>query len=100
MPLSFEEMLNYIVDIPKILFSKNESVESILIEESSKEEIKKEEIEEEIVLFEHTFKKSDVRNALKDVDFPTLLKNSTISIEIIHKLEQEYRDNEEKGNFS
>ena len=100
MPLSFEEMLNYIVDIPKILFSKIESVESILIEESSKEEIKKEEIEEEIVLFEHTFKKSDVRNALKDVDFPTLLKNSTITIEIIHKLEQEYRDNEEKGNFS
>ena len=39
-------------------------------------EISKEFEEDEIILFEHTFRKSDVRNALKDVDFPTLLKNS------------------------
>lgn len=96
MPLSFEEMLNYIVDIPKILFSKNESLDLILTEETAKEQLKKES-EDEIILFEHTFKKSDVRELLKDVDFPTLLKNSTITAEIVSKLEQEYRDNEEKG---
>ena len=86
----------------KLFFSKNESVENILIEETSKEEEVKteEDINDEIILFEHSFRKSDVRKALKDVDFPTLLKNSWITIELINKLEQEYKDNEEKGNFN
>lgn len=100
MPLSFEEMLNYIVDIPKILFSKNELIAELLEPENVQEEEKKGE-EEEVILFDQSpHKKADIRDVLRDVDFSSLLANSCITAELLAKIENEYKDNEAKGNFN
>lgn len=100
LPLSFEEMLNYIVDIPKVLFSKNETIEELLEPENIPDEEEKVDDDEEIILFEQSpMKKTDIRQILKDIDFPTMLANSCITQELLQKIENEYKDNEEKGNF-
>lgn len=102
---TFEEMLNYITDIPKILFSKNEIIENLLesdiVPENEEEsKVANEGEDEEIILFEQSpHKKTDIVEMLKDVDFPSLLKNSNITIELLDKLEMEYKDNEAKGSF-
>lgn len=105
MPLSFEEMLNYIVDIPKILFSKNELIEEMLDpenvnEEDEKNEEKEGEDDEEIILFDQSpHKKADIKEILQNIDFATLLNESCITQELLKKIESEYKDNEAKGNF-
>jgi hypothetical protein len=102
MSQSFEEMLNYITDIPKILFSKNEKIEQILDPENlnSLPEEGKTDSDEEIILFnESPHKKIDILDMLKGIDFPSLLKSSPISAELLSKIEAEYKDNESKGNF-
>jgi hypothetical protein len=102
MSQSFEEMLNYITDIPKILFSKNEKIEQILDPENLNglPEEGKTDSDEEIILFnESPHKKIDILDMLKGIDFPSLLKSSPISAELLSKIEAEYKDNESKGNF-
>ena len=99
MSQTFEEMLNYITDIPKILFSKNEKIEEILESENIKEEFE-EDKDEEIILFDQSpHKKVDIVEMLKDIEFSTLLKNSTITNELLEKIEAEYKENQQKGNF-
>ena len=100
LPLSFEEMLNYIVDIPKMLFTNNETMQGIFSFDSLKEDEnmqRTDEHEEEIILFDHG---SDVNeHHLSSINFPTLLKNSTITVELLKKLEEEYKENERRGSF-
>jgi hypothetical protein len=102
LPLSFEEMLNYIVDIPKILFSKNQQLEILLEPENiHDEEEKKNDSEEEIILFDQSpIKNRDIRSILKDIDFGSLLENSGITQELLDEIEVEYKENEAKGNFN
>jgi ecotropic viral integration site 5 protein len=105
LPLSFEEMLNCIVDIPKILFSKNEAIEELFDSENvNEEEEEKRQIDgdgEEIILFEQSpLKKTDIIEVLRDIDFKELLKNSCITQELLQKIEFEYKENESKGNFN
>ena len=105
MSQTFEEMLNYITDIPKILFAKNEKLEKMLDPNAHKdlpEENKDENAEgdEEIIMFDESpHKKVEIVDMLKDVDFPTRLKNSEVNAELIASLEFEYKENEISGNF-
>ncbi|CAI2381472.1 unnamed protein product [Moneuplotes crassus] len=98
LPLSFEEILNYIIDIPKILFSKNETIEEMLEPENIQDE---EDKDDEGSIFEQSpLKKGHIKGILKEIDFASLLKDSPVSEELIQKIELEYKENENKGNFN
>ena len=70
MSQTFEEMLNYITDIPRVLFSKTNGVVEIVEEENLNEfeEEKEEQIEQS------PQKKMDIKQVLQDVNFEELLK--------------------------
>lgn len=95
MSQTFEEMLNYITDIPRVLFSKTNGVVEIAEEENLNEfeEEKEEQIEQS------PQKKMDIKQVLQDVNFEELLKSSSLTSELLDKIEREYKENEEKGNF-
>lgn len=99
LPLSFEEMLNYIVDIPKVLFSKNGEEEGILESENISDEESKEYSQTNSADLS-PLKEGKIKEILKNIDFPSLLANSPVSQELIDKIEAEYKDNEIKGNFN
>jgi hypothetical protein len=96
MSQTFEEMLNYITDIPRVLFSRSDAMSQITdlenlqdFEEEAKEELVEQSPE----------KKMDIKLVLQDIDFKSLLKGSNITIELLDKIELEYKENEQKGNF-
>ena len=99
--LSFEEMLNYIVDIPKMLFTSNKEMQGFFSLDCLKDEenmLRVDEHEEEIELFEHGSEHKP-NFTIPKADLSSLLKNSEITVELLQKLEDEYKENERTGSF-
>ena len=95
LPLSFEEMLNCIVDIPKILFSKSEAIDNLIESENVNEEEEKRDLDAEgddTIMFEQSpLKKADIKEVLKGINFKSLVSNSCITEELLQKIEKEYK---------
>ncbi|CAI2372768.1 unnamed protein product [Moneuplotes crassus] len=103
--LSFEEILNYIADIPKAMFSNTGKSDEILQEVEGEENI----VDQNLIDIEYVSdlplvsQNSEINPEVEEIvnssDFPKLLSNSPISKELIAKIELEYKENESQRMY-